>query len=233
MTMDDLLNSPLFKQVLFDVHDEECERFAATMEPVTFSPKFERKMDRLLRAQRKPYYPLVNTGFKKAVLAMVVVLILMITMVFSVSALREPVIRFFVEVYEKFSQVFFQPPQEEEYFPATLEVYYAPTWLPEGYHEDADRILAVINLCQRFYVSETGNEIMIRQYTISSSALRIDTEDVQSKQAIVNGNAGLAYSNKGIQNLTWNEGEYGFSISGPVTEADLLRIAESIQAVKK
>jgi len=120
MTMDALLNSPQFKQALFDVHDQECERFAATMEPVTFSAKFERKMERLLRAQRKPYYPLVNTNFKKAVLAMAVVFILMITTVFSVSALREPVIRFFVEVYEKFSQVFFHQPQEEEFFPATL-----------------------------------------------------------------------------------------------------------------
>ena len=232
MTFDALLNSPQFKQALFDVHDQECERFAATMEPVTFSLKFERKMDRLLRAQRSSFYPLVNTNFKKAVLAMAVVLILMITTVFSVSALREPVIRFFVEVYEKFSQVFFHPPQDEE-FPATLEVYYAPTWLPDGYHEDADRILDVINLCNRFYVSKTGNDILFGQYTITSSALRIDTEDVDIESVIINGNVGLYFSNKEIQYLTWNDGQYGFSTSGPVSKVDLIRMAESIQTVEK
>ena len=233
MTMEELLNSEKFKQALFDVHNEECERFAATMEPVTFSPKFKRKMERLLRVQRSPLYPLVSTKPKRALLAMAVVIILMITMVFSVSALREPVIRFFVEVYEKFSQVFFHEPLDEEQFPTTLEVYYTPTWLPEGYHEDIDRILDVENLCHRFYVSQSSDDIMFKQYTITSSALRIDTEDVQAAQVIVNGNAGLAYSNKGIQRLLWNNGEYGFLVSGSVPENDLLRIAKSIQAVEK
>ena len=227
------MNSPQFKRALFDVHDQECERFAATMEPVTFSPRFERKMARLLRAQRKPYYPLVNAGFKKAVLAMALTVILMITTLFSVSALREPVIRFFVETYEKFSQVFFHSPQEEEHFPAALEVYYAPTWLPDGCQEDEDNLVDAIIFCERIYLDEGENEIRFKQYTITSSALRIDTEDVQSEQAIVNGNAALTYSNKGIQHLTWNDGQYGFSAFGFITKADLMRLAESIQAVKK
>jgi hypothetical protein len=230
--MEALLKSPQFKQALFDVQNEECERFAASMEPVTFSPKFERKMERLLRAHRKPYYPLVNTNFKKAALAMAVVLIIMITTVFSVSALREPVIRFFVEVYEKFSQVFFHH-QPEEQFPATLEVYYAPTWLPEGYREDAGQTVDIILSCERTYMNANMDEISFRQHTITSSALRIDTEGVQAKQVVVNGNPGLAYSNKGIQHLLWNSEQYGFFVFGPVPETDLLRMAESIQAVKK
>ena len=233
MTMEELLNSPQFKQALFDVHNQECERFAATMEPVTFSPKFKRKMARLLWAQRKPYYPLMNTSFKKAVLAMALTIVLMMTTIFSVSALREPVIRFFVEAYKKFSQVFFHSPQEDEYFPAALEVYYAPTWLPDGYQEDNENLVDAIIFCERIYLDESENEIRFKQYTITSSALRIDTEDVQFEQAVVNGNAALTYSNKEIQHLTWNDGKYGFSAFGSITNADLMRLAESIQAVKK
>ena len=233
MTMEELLNSPQFKRALFDVHDQECERFAAAMEPVTFSPRFERKMARLLRAQQKAYYPLVNTSFKKAVLAMVLTIILMITTVFSVSALRGSVIRFFVEVYAKFSQVFFHLPQEDEHFPATLEVYYAPTWLPDGYQEDEDNLVDAIIFCERIYLDEGENEIRFKQYTITSSALRIDTEGVDTESVIINGSAGLCFSNKSIQYLTWNDGQYGFSTSGPISKADLIRLAESIQAVKK
>jgi len=232
MTMEAFLNSPLFKQALFDVHDEECERFAATMEPVTFSPKFERKMERLLRANQSPFYPLVNTNFKKAVLAMAVVLILMITTVFSVSALREPVVRFFVEVYEKFSQVFFHH-NEEEQFPSTLEVYYAPTWLPNGYMEDVGQLVDAIIFLERTYADGNSHEIKFRQYTITSSALRIDTEGVNTESVMINGNAGLYFSNKGIQHLTWNKGQYGFSVSGPVSKSHLMQLAESIQAAKK
>jgi hypothetical protein len=232
MNMDALLNSPQFKQALFDVHDQECERFAATMKPVTFSPKFERKMERLLRAQKKPYYPLVNTNFKKAVLAMAVVFILMVTTVFSVSALREPVVRFFVEVYEKFSQVFFHH-NEEEQFPATLEVYYAPAWLPDGYQENTSQMVDAIIFCERIYTGASKDDILFRQYTFTSSALRIDTEGVDAESVIINGNAGLSFSNKEIQHLTWNDKQYGFSVSGPVSKADLMRLAGSIQAVEK
>ena len=132
MNIDTLLSSQQFKQALFDVQTAECERYAASAVPVSFSPTFERKMDRLIRAQRKPYYMMVNTRPKRALLSFAVVIILLITMIFSVSALREPVLRFIVEVYEKFSKVFYHQ-QEEEYFPATLEIYYSPTWLPEGY----------------------------------------------------------------------------------------------------
>jgi len=232
MNIEALLRSPQCKQALFDVQTEECERFAASMEPVTFSPKFERKMERLLRAYRKPYYPMVNTNFKKAALAMAVVLILMITTVFSVSALREPVIRFFVEVYEKFSHVFFHHKPEEQ-FPATLEVYYAPTWLPEGYKEDIDKALDAIFFCEMIYANGDSDELVFKQYTITSSELYIDTEDVQVHTVFVNGNEGIYFSNKEIQHLTWNDEQYGFSVSGPISEADLLRLAELIRAVEK
>ena len=228
------MNSPQFKRALFDVHNRECERFAAEMEPVVFSPRLERKMARLLRAQRKPYYPLMNTGFKKVVLAAVLTIILMTTTVFGVSALREPVIRFIIEVYEKFSLVFVQPPpqEEEKSFPALLEVYYAPAWLPEGYQEDVEQMVDAVVLYERTYLDESENEIRFKQYTMIATVSRIDTEGVQTKQVALNGHEGLFFSNKGIQQLLWNDGQYYFTMLGPVTEAEMLRMAESIRPVE-
>ena len=51
-TFEDLLRSPQFRQALFDVQTAKCERYAQDPRPVTFSPKFERKMKRLIKAQR-------------------------------------------------------------------------------------------------------------------------------------------------------------------------------------
>jgi len=229
MTMDDFLNSQRFKQAIFDVHDQECERFAATMEPVTFSLKFERKMDRLLRAQRSSFYPLVNTNFKKAVLAMAVVLILIITTVFSVSALREPVIRFFVEVYEKFSTVFFHSGEVEQTPPITLEVFYEPAWLPDGYASKEEMTALSDTVCIRFYFSE-NDMITLQQHTVFSR-INLDTEGAEIQSTLVRGQDALLYHNKGVWTLVWNDHQYGFSLSGP--EADLLRIAESIRVVEK
>ena len=53
-------------------------------------------------AQSKPYYRYYNTGAKKALLALAAVILLLITMVFSVSALREPVVEFLTEIYHMF-----------------------------------------------------------------------------------------------------------------------------------
>ena len=231
MNIDALLSSQRFKQALFDVQTAECERYAASTVPVTFSPAFERKMDRLIRAQRQPYYLLVNTKPKRALLAFAIALLLLITMVFSVSALREPVVRFIVEVYERFSKVFYHQ-QEEEYFPATLETYFTPTWLPDGYQEDAGLVVDAIIFCERTFSCESGEKAKFMQYTITSSLLIIDTEDVQAEPCSVNGMDALCYSNKEIQNLIWNDRQYGFRITGPVSKADLLRMAESIEPLE-
>ncbi|MCL2301281.1 MAG: DUF4367 domain-containing protein [Firmicutes bacterium] len=230
MNLDDLLNSPQFKQALFDVQTAECERYEKNLKPVTFSPEFERKMERLIRAHQKPYYSLISTRPKRILLSFAAALILLTATVFSVSALREPVIRFIVEVYEKFSNVFFHQELEVQ-FPTTLETYYTPTWLPDGYNKDA-RIVDVAFFCDWTYENEDGGEIKFKQYTITSSVLRIDTEDVQTKSYSINGKEGLYYSSKGIQHLAWSDGQYGFLVLGPISEADLLRIAESIQPAK-
>jgi len=233
MTMEQLLRSPQFKQALFDVQNEECERLEAelALEPIHVSPAFERRMQRLIRAERRPYYRFANTSGKKAVLALAATFLLLVTMVFSVSAIREPVVRFFVKVYEKFSQVFYH--QQEAQFPGILEVYYAPTWLPEGYSEGVDQAIDIITECEQTYTCESKYDIKFTQHTITSMLLRIDTEGVQIESVSVNGREGFYYSNKEIQNLSWSDGQYGFRISGPISQVDLLRVAESIQAVEK
>ena len=53
------------------------------------------------KEEHRPYR-FVNTGAKRALLAMAVVMLLLITMVFSVSALREPVVEFIAEIYHMF-----------------------------------------------------------------------------------------------------------------------------------
>jgi len=232
MTMEQLLHSPQFRQALFDVQNEECERLEAelALEPVRLSPAFERRMQRLIRAERRPYYRFTNTNGKKAVLALAATFILLVTLVFSVSAIREPVVRFFVEAYEKFSRVFFH--QQEEQFPGMLEDYFVPTWLPKGYKEDPNQTVNAIIHCEWTYVSESQGDIKFKQHTITSNVSRIDSEDIQVKPIEVNGKEGLCYSNKGTQHIIWSDGQYGFFIAGPISEADLLRIAESIQAVE-
>jgi len=54
------------------------------------------------KEKTKPYYRFVNTVPKRAMFALAVVMLLLITMIFSVSALREPVVEFISEIYHMF-----------------------------------------------------------------------------------------------------------------------------------
>ena len=227
MKQDFIQANPMILRALGEAMDRRVERIPATER--TFSPAFEQRMNRLIRAQSKPYYRFVNTTPKKALLALAAAILLMITMMFSVSALREPVVRFIVEVYEKFSDVFYHRQQEEAILPNEIEVYYAPTWLPDGYQADEEQTIDFINAYERAYISKSENDIIFKQYTITGTATRIDTEGGSLKSVTVSGNEGLFSSNKGMQRLQWNDGQYGFSLLGPVSEADLLRMAESLR----
>jgi len=231
MNMENVFLNPQFKQALFDVHAKECDQLVELPGEVRFSQKFERKMERLLQSRQGPLHRYVNTNPKKVLLALAATFLLLMALVFGVAAIREPVVRFFVEAYEKFSLVFFHRQQEENY-PAVLEVYYAPAWLPAGYQEDIDQRVDVTIYCEWIYVSENEGDIMFTQYIITPSALRVDTEGSQARPILINGNEGVYYSNKGIQNLIWNDGQYGFHIFGPISEAELLQAAESIRAVE-
>lgn len=100
MKQDFIRENPAIIRALGAVMDRKAERIPVIEH--TFSPTFEDRMNRLVRAQDKSYYRFVNTGAKRAVLALAVVILLLITMVFSVSALREPVVQFIAEIYEMF-----------------------------------------------------------------------------------------------------------------------------------
>ena len=74
---------------------------------ITFSEKFNKKMEKLIKSQRKSYYILINTVGKRVAILFVAIITLF-TASMSVKAIREPVINFIIEVYESFTKYFFE-----------------------------------------------------------------------------------------------------------------------------
>jgi hypothetical protein len=100
-----------------------------------FSDEYNRKMDKLLKFSRKPYFNFVNTVGKRAAVIIVTLITALSITTFSVKALREPVVDFIISVYEKFSNILFQTDEAENSFPITIEEFYRPEYLPDGYVE--------------------------------------------------------------------------------------------------
>lgn len=93
----------------------------------TFSNKFNKKMEKLIKSQKKVYWKFVNTASKRVAI-ICVILLTMLTTACSVKTLREPMVSFFAEVYETFTRYFFEGDTTER-----IEKEYIITKLPHGF----------------------------------------------------------------------------------------------------
>ena len=157
---------------------------------ITFSAEFERKMQRLINMEKKPYYYLINTVGKRVACIVIAALIALTSITFGVKAIREAVIDFFVETIEKFTIVGFKDediPENNK----TIETYYAPTYIPEGYELKTDEKMQAYRRMR--YVSD-NHYIDFRQNVLQSVSAYIDTENSKIESVLVSGNKGV-YSN--------------------------------------
>lgn len=192
-----------------------------------FSPEFEERMEQLINSHSKPHKRFLNTKPKKIILALAAVFILFITMVFSVTAIREPVVRFIVEMYERFSTVFFDKDGETPEPPTTLEIIFEPSWLPDGYELNPDMSMEAEDSRDVFYIQD--NNVLAYSQSVLSIGLVIDTENTEAKIVLLNGREALLYHNKGLQTIVWDDGQYAFSLTGSVSANEILRMAESLE----
>lgn len=79
----------------------------------TFSERFNKRMAKLIKSQKKVYYNFVNTAYKRVAIICVVFLIILTTTC-SVKAIREPIINLIKQVYETFTYYSFDGDMAEK-----------------------------------------------------------------------------------------------------------------------
>ena len=230
MKQDFIRENPQLIQALRQAQDEKTDALIEASKSSTHvvSDHFKHEMEQMARAQRKPYYKYTNTRAKKALIVLAATFILMISMVFSVSALREPVVKFFVEVYELFSSVFFEKTVPEDIIPTTLEQIYLPEYVPEGFALDETSSIEMSATAFFLYMGERGT-IEYQQFTIDTRGFSINTEGIDHEEIFVSEHNGIYYSNLGSQTILWTTSQYGFSLAGPVPKEELLAMALSLK----
>ena len=189
-----------------------------------FDAKHERKMQKLLRMHKKPYYKMINTVGKRVAIIILTVLVLLSTATFSVKALREPVVRFIITTYEKFSSLVFGSEGVED-IPKEIEEFFEPTYVVEGYGEDNRFRSSIENMVT---YRNADKEYTFKQYTLDSSERIVDTED--ANYSIVEMGAGTAYyfEKYAESNLVWEDGNYGYFVGGDISREDAIAIAKSV-----
>lgn len=223
------------KSILYEALDLYCIEFCKTLptneelSDITFSEEFERKMQKLIDRQKKFYYYWFNTVGKRVAAIILVILLSFTTITFSVRALREPVIRFIVETFEKFTSVVFVNDKSEEDIIVDLAFEKAtPAYIPEGYILDFEIDEASIYQARYFNADKTSN-ITYMQLFSDESILQADTENVSYNEIEINNYKAVSYSNKGTNVVIFGTDDYVFTIEGTIDIDELIRIAESIK----
>lgn len=127
----------------------------------TFSEKFIKRMDKLIRAQRKSYYKFINTAAKRAAVIFAAIITLF-TASLSVKAIREPVVKFIKQVYETFIHYSFDGDTVE-----IITKEYTITQMLDGY-EQFDKLTSE-NTIATTYKNKLGDTIIFTQMTTEYS----------------------------------------------------------------
>ena len=101
----------------------------------TFSPGFQRKMQRIIRAQVHGYWNMVNTLGKRIAIAAAIIMMLLTTAM-AIKPIRERVINFFVEIYEEHLEITFGKREKGDLLASSQPMArYTLSWVPDGYYE--------------------------------------------------------------------------------------------------
>ncbi len=217
-----------FKHALAAALIPEYENSIPQTEAHKFSPEFEKKMERLIRRQRKPYFKLINTAGKRAAcIAVCFITSISVTSLQS-DAVREGLLNFFINSDSKGSVFTVESDTDA---PSTIEDIYAITYDLSDYKiyfEEYD-------VTRRNITYQKGDvNIHFSQYTKERyNNIGLNTEGASIETIKINGYDAIYFCNHiGIHYIIWDNGDYVLEIFSTVGKDVLIEIAESVQKVE-
>ena len=136
---------------------------------VKFSAEFEQKIDNIVQSRKRPFLNIFNTTAKR-VASVAAIFIVLISVTFSVSAIREP----FIEMFQKIFNDHIEIKLEGDTTEYIAEIY-AITEIPEGYTLTNEIINTI--MFHRDYDNKDGLSFSYTQIsTANDPMVNIDNE---------------------------------------------------------
>ena len=211
----------------FELYNKKlCESLPTEEElkDIKFSEAFENKMQRLINAQKKSYFYLINTVGKKVAIIVLAIIISLTATTFSVKAIRETVIEFITETFEKFTAV---SVENEEADAQDDMVKTAPQYIPEGYTLESEVDSGIVY--RIIYSNQDNNTIDYMQQINFGTIYNVDTEHNGYEKMNINSFEGIKYVKNGINTVVFADGTYMYDFSGQISFDELIKMAESIK----
>jgi len=194
-----------------------------------FSKRFERRMNKLIRQERRsPFIKSFISHGKRVAIIFLIFISIAFAITMSVEAYR---VRFFevvIEVWEEFTLIIFK---NKENIDDGKLIPVNPTYIPDNFkiieHE--------INSYEQFiyWQNDEGIEIMFEQAKITANSIITDTEGIDIEELLIGEQKIIYFTNKNINQIYWNDSNYIYAIISEYDKNELLKMVESIINNKK
>ncbi len=200
-------------------------------EEVSFSEKYKTEMHKLLDKYKKRTYN-VNRRISKRLVGALAAILIALTLMMSISAIREPIIKFIVNVYDNFISVFIEEDDGAKP-PETIEKIYLPSCEIDGFNFQSTTNYSTI--IKTKWINANGNLITLEQLIIKDNYQAfLDNESKNYEITEIN-SFDIYYINKNNHYFTvWSNGEYMFKMLFPNTIefSEIEKSLESMEAVE-
>lgn len=214
------------KEAFREINQWEYENLHLdTLEEVIPSARYKKRIERLIKRQKQPYWRYVNTVGKRVAI-LVVAIALTFALPMGVSAVREPVVEFFVNVYEKFVE-FFYDEDDIAKAPDTIETVYTLGYVPEDYQLESFELK---NYASQMCWKNSNNESIIFCQRLLGAKYTLDHEDSDCSQLFLPNITVVFVEKNRFKSFYWNTKEYSFSltVSSNFSLEEIVNIIESI-----
>ena len=196
-----------------------------------FSKDYLNKKEKLIKNQSRIYYPLIKTTGRRIASAIIVAAIMGTTTVAAYAPARNAVRNFFLRIFNDHTVVSVQHDSKDiGDHKSRIEKQYSIT-VPEGFVlDESESVSTSSNIGSRYYSENKSESIYFDQYTADSYSSYYDNERGHFKTSSDKfGNEFMIYTNDDFINILWDNGEYIFSLSGEISESEIMDIYYSVE----
>ena len=211
------------RQALQAIDRRERQAFEKLDEPVLpYTERFERKMEKLLRAEQNRAWRFTNTP-KRRLFSVIVAILLISVLTVSAAAVGKAVFPFIVSFWK--DAVGLEMVQTDHR--SEISEHYTVGEIPENFILQENIRHEQLHITRWVY----GNQdISLNQRTIENVRIHVSLKEGNHQYITLRGVEMLCVSSHGYYDFIWEENGYSFSIICPtdIPWEDIVRMIESI-----
>ncbi len=197
----------ILKSALFITGCEEVKAYKTLPdEKIIFSEAFEKSIQKLAKKRKSITWQATKTVPRRIAVVFIAAIITFCLMM-SISAIRTPVINFFVNVYESFVGLFFDVEEPET---ENIKDFYSPSYIPDGYYEFAHTQTETHT--ETVWKNGTGR-IILMQDVLNQNREFMDNEDSNYSKLQIDEKTVYYILKNGQYYLMWIDNNYLFIIN--------------------